>query len=339
MTAPILEHMTALSDQTRCRMLLLLERHELTVSELCTVLQMPQSSVSRHLKTLADDDWVTSRRDGTSRFYSMACDDLDPGARQLWPLIREQVARHVGGGAGRAPAGGGASRGAAPRRRILRHRGGGVGSASAATCSATRSSLGRPGPHRSNRWSSATWAAARDSWPRPWRPTCGGSWRWTVRRTCWPRRARASTGMANVRAAAGRPGEPAARRRRAGRGGAVAGAALLAGSGARAGRGGPGGPAGRAGAGGGHAAARAPGVSAADGPRVARVFGEADHAGVDGRGLRAGAGPHDAGRPRGERAGAVRGGGRQAGAVVRNAWAGERQSGPLRGRRADGNSK
>jgi len=91
MTAPILEHMTALSDQTRCRMLLLLERHELTVSELCTVLQMPQSSVSRHLKTLADDDWVTSRRDGTSRFYSMGLDDLDPGARQLWPLIREQV--------------------------------------------------------------------------------------------------------------------------------------------------------------------------------------------------------------------------------------------------------
>ena len=63
--------MTALADPTRCRMLLLLEKHELTVSELCAVLQMPQSSVSRHLKTLADDDWVASRRDGTSRFYSM----------------------------------------------------------------------------------------------------------------------------------------------------------------------------------------------------------------------------------------------------------------------------
>jgi len=92
MVAPILEHMTALSDQTRCRILLLLERHEMTVSELCAVLQMPQSSVSRHLKTLADDDWVTSRRDGTSRFYGMPSDDLDAGARRLWPLIREQVA-------------------------------------------------------------------------------------------------------------------------------------------------------------------------------------------------------------------------------------------------------
>jgi ubiquinone/menaquinone biosynthesis C-methylase UbiE/DNA-binding transcriptional ArsR family regulator len=91
----ILDHMSALSDPTRCRMLLLLEKHELTVSELCAVLQMPQSSVSRHLKTLADDDWVVSRRDGTSRFYSMAVDDLDAGAKRLWPLIREQVAATV----------------------------------------------------------------------------------------------------------------------------------------------------------------------------------------------------------------------------------------------------
>jgi SAM-dependent methyltransferase len=88
----ILEHMSALADPTRCRLLLLLERHELTVSELCAVLRLPQSSVSRHLKTLAADDWVTSRRDGTSRFYSMPLDDLDSGASRLWPLIREQVA-------------------------------------------------------------------------------------------------------------------------------------------------------------------------------------------------------------------------------------------------------
>jgi len=88
----ILEHMSALSDPTRCRMLLMLEQHELTVSELCTVLQMPQSSVSRHLKTLADDNWVSSRRDATSRYYTMPLDDLDSAASRLWPLIREQVA-------------------------------------------------------------------------------------------------------------------------------------------------------------------------------------------------------------------------------------------------------
>lgn len=94
----ILEHMSALADPTRCRMLLLLEQHELTVSELCAILQMPQSSVSRHLKMLADDDWVASRRDGTSRFYSMPLDDLDQGAGRLWSIIREQAASTTSAG-------------------------------------------------------------------------------------------------------------------------------------------------------------------------------------------------------------------------------------------------
>ena len=87
----ILEHMAALSDHTRCRLLLLLEARELTVSELCAVLQMPQSSVSRHLKTLADDRLVESRRDGTSRYYGMST-YLDEGAAELWPIIRAEVA-------------------------------------------------------------------------------------------------------------------------------------------------------------------------------------------------------------------------------------------------------
>jgi ArsR family transcriptional regulator len=90
-SAPILDHMAALADPIRCRMLLPLERHELTVNEICSVLQLPQSTVSRHLKTLADDGWVASRRDGTSRFYGMVMQDLDAGAQRLWPLIREQI--------------------------------------------------------------------------------------------------------------------------------------------------------------------------------------------------------------------------------------------------------
>lgn len=91
MAVAILDHISALGDPIRCRVLLLLEQHELTVSELCAILRMPQSSVSRHLKMLADDDWIVPRRDGTSRFYSMTGDGLDEAARQLWPLIREQM--------------------------------------------------------------------------------------------------------------------------------------------------------------------------------------------------------------------------------------------------------
>jgi SAM-dependent methyltransferase len=88
---PILDHMAALADPIRCRMLLALERHELTVGEICSILQLPQSTVSRHLKTLADDGWVVSRPDGTSRFYGMVAEDLDAAAQRLWSVIREQV--------------------------------------------------------------------------------------------------------------------------------------------------------------------------------------------------------------------------------------------------------
>jgi ArsR family transcriptional regulator len=91
MEAAIFDDLTTLADAMRSRMLLLLERHELTVSELCAVLQLPQSTVSRHLKTLADAGWVASRRDGTSRFYSLVIDDREPAARRLWSLLREQV--------------------------------------------------------------------------------------------------------------------------------------------------------------------------------------------------------------------------------------------------------
>ena len=91
MNAAIFGDLTALADATRSRMLLLLERHELTVGELCVILQLPQSTVSRHLKTLGDAGWVNSRRDGTSRYYSLALDDRDAATRRLWWLMREQV--------------------------------------------------------------------------------------------------------------------------------------------------------------------------------------------------------------------------------------------------------
>ena len=93
---PIFDDLSTLSDSTRSRMLLLLERHELTVSELCAVLQLPQSTVSRHLKTLADANWVISRREGTSRYYTLALDGRESSTRRLWSLLREQVSATAG---------------------------------------------------------------------------------------------------------------------------------------------------------------------------------------------------------------------------------------------------
>ncbi|MBZ4422971.1 metalloregulator ArsR/SmtB family transcription factor [Myxococcus sp. RHSTA-1-4] len=95
-TAPaILGWMTSLADPTRVRLLRLVERHELTVVELCAVLQLPQSTVSRHLKVLADDGWVDWRPEGTSRLYHMALDGLPPAARRLWMLTREQMSQAI----------------------------------------------------------------------------------------------------------------------------------------------------------------------------------------------------------------------------------------------------
>ncbi len=87
----ILDHLASLADTTRSRILLLLDRNELTVSELCGIMQLPQSTVSRHLKALADGGWVAARAEGTSTLYTMTRDDLDPAARRLWLLVREQV--------------------------------------------------------------------------------------------------------------------------------------------------------------------------------------------------------------------------------------------------------
>jgi ubiquinone/menaquinone biosynthesis C-methylase UbiE/DNA-binding transcriptional ArsR family regulator len=92
----LLGWMSSLSDATRARLLRLVERHELTVAELCAVVQLPQSTVSRHLKVLADEQWVAARPDGTSRLYRMTLDSLDPSARRLWALVREQTAGTAG---------------------------------------------------------------------------------------------------------------------------------------------------------------------------------------------------------------------------------------------------
>ena len=91
MNPAVVDQLTVLSDAIRVRMLAVLEGRELTVSELCDVVQLPQSTVSRHLKTLLDGEWVASRRDGTRRLYTLPLSDVDASAKRLWQVVREQV--------------------------------------------------------------------------------------------------------------------------------------------------------------------------------------------------------------------------------------------------------
>ena len=87
----LLRWMTGLADATRLRLLSLLVEHELGVSDLCDVVQLPQSTVSRHLKTLSDERWVTSRRQGTTNLYQVVLDELEPPQRELWLITRTEA--------------------------------------------------------------------------------------------------------------------------------------------------------------------------------------------------------------------------------------------------------
>jgi ArsR family transcriptional regulator len=62
----------ALSDETRLRILCLLLEGELCVCDLMAVLQLPQSTVSRHLAYLKNSGWVDDRRCGVWMYYSIA---------------------------------------------------------------------------------------------------------------------------------------------------------------------------------------------------------------------------------------------------------------------------
>ncbi len=94
-SAPLLDRLSVLSDPVRPRLLLLLEAHELTVTELCAVLQLPQSTMSRHLKALSDSGWIASRAEGTRHLYALAPAGRSPAAAQLWALVKTEIAGSV----------------------------------------------------------------------------------------------------------------------------------------------------------------------------------------------------------------------------------------------------
>jgi ArsR family transcriptional regulator len=61
----------ALSDTTRCKIILALTRHELSVSEISEVVGATNSAVSHHLKGLRDINLVKFRREGNTKYYSI----------------------------------------------------------------------------------------------------------------------------------------------------------------------------------------------------------------------------------------------------------------------------
>jgi len=78
------------AEPTRVRLLRLLGEHELSVAELVSITEVPQSSVSTHLGKLREAGLLRDRKNGTSTYYALA-DDMPKDARSVWELVSKQV--------------------------------------------------------------------------------------------------------------------------------------------------------------------------------------------------------------------------------------------------------
>lgn len=80
----------ALSDETRLRILCLLLEGELCVCDIMAVLQLPQSTVSRHLAYLKNSGWVDDRRCGVWMYYAIP-DNGDELRNRLLSSLRDAI--------------------------------------------------------------------------------------------------------------------------------------------------------------------------------------------------------------------------------------------------------
>jgi ubiquinone/menaquinone biosynthesis C-methylase UbiE/DNA-binding MarR family transcriptional regulator len=92
--ASILKNLRLLSDPSRLRILLLVEREELSVAELQDILGMGQSRISTHLAQLKHAGLVEDRRTGKSSFYRLKARRSGDQAsfRQLLAVLRQAAA-------------------------------------------------------------------------------------------------------------------------------------------------------------------------------------------------------------------------------------------------------
>ncbi len=89
-TAEILK---ALSDPTRLRIIALLRHGELCVCDLTEALQIPQSTVSRHLSSLKNAGWVKARRSGKWMHY-LLLDTVPSLQARIAGILKEELPMH-----------------------------------------------------------------------------------------------------------------------------------------------------------------------------------------------------------------------------------------------------
>ena len=86
-----------LGDEARLRLLRLLAREALNVSELTGILGLAQSGVSRHLGLLRDAGLIAEQKTGTFTWYRLAKDvgGADGPNAQLWTWLKAEFARQT----------------------------------------------------------------------------------------------------------------------------------------------------------------------------------------------------------------------------------------------------
>ncbi len=83
--------LASLSDMVRLRLLRVIEREELSVGELSKILQLPQSTVSRHLKLLYENGWIIRRASGPASFFRVDPEQISADAVELWRVVQKQL--------------------------------------------------------------------------------------------------------------------------------------------------------------------------------------------------------------------------------------------------------
>jgi len=81
-----------LGDEARLRLLRVLDREQLNVTELTGILGLAQSGVSRHLGLLKDAGFVVEERDAGFTYYRLSPSLRTGGQHPLWSVIERQFA-------------------------------------------------------------------------------------------------------------------------------------------------------------------------------------------------------------------------------------------------------
>jgi ArsR family transcriptional regulator len=85
-----------LGDETRLRLLRVLSRERLNVTELTAILALAQSGVSRHLGLLKEAGLVAEEKDGGFSYYRLAPAPKDNGHAAVWSALSAQFEAAAG---------------------------------------------------------------------------------------------------------------------------------------------------------------------------------------------------------------------------------------------------